>query len=48
MKLPEILEWILLDNSLKAAVIPVAGAPFPTTLFPSTQLSANMLGYSTL
>jgi len=48
VKLPQIIEWPLLDNPFKAAVIPVACAPFPTTLFPSTQLSMNMLGYSTL
>lgn len=29
-----------------AAVVPVAGAPFPTKLFPTTQLSMNMLGCS--
>ena len=42
----EDFEWILLDNPLKAVVIAVA--PFPTTLFSSTQLSMNMLGYSTV
>ena len=33
VKLPQILEWILLDSLLKAAVIPFAGATFPSTLF---------------
>lgn len=37
-----------LDNPLKAVVIPFAGAPFPAPLFPSTELSVNTLGYSTL
>ncbi|MEQ2256687.1 hypothetical protein ILYODFUR_026620 [Ilyodon furcidens] len=29
-----VLEQILLDSAFKAMIIPVAGAPFPTTLFP--------------
>ncbi len=32
----------------KAAVLSVGCASFSSTLFPSTQLSVNMLGYSTL
>ncbi len=39
----QILESILLDNPHKAAVLSVGCASFP-----STQLSVNMLGYSTL
>ncbi len=46
--LSRILELILLDNPHKAAVLSVGCASFPSTLFPSTQLSVNMLGYSTL
>ncbi len=48
MKLTQILESILLDNPHKAAVLSVGCASFSSTLFPSTQLSVNMLGYSTL
>ena len=48
VNLPQILERPLLHNALKAAVIPVACAPLSTTLFPSTQLSMNIFGYSTL
>ncbi len=44
----QILESILLDNPHKAAVLSVGCAYFSSTLFPSTQLSVNMLGYSTL
>ena len=41
--------WVLIKElelklELEAAVIPAACAPFPTTIFPSTQLSMNMLG----
>lgn len=36
VNLPQILEWISLDNSLKAA-----GVLFPTSLFLSTKRSAN-------
>ncbi len=36
------------DNPHKAAVLSVGCASFSSTLFPSTQLSVNMLGYSTL
>ncbi|MEQ2304768.1 hypothetical protein AMECASPLE_030776 [Ameca splendens] len=43
-----LLEWILLDNSHKAAVLPVAGVPFPSTLLSFTQISVNMLGYRIL
>ncbi len=42
------LKSILLDNPHKAAVLSVGCASFSSTLFPSTQLSVNMLGYSTL
>ncbi len=44
----QILELILLDNPHKAAVLSVGCASFSSTLFPSTQLSVKMLGYSTL
>ncbi len=44
----QIYESILLDNPHKAAVLSVSWASFSSTLFPSTQLSVNMLGYSTL
>ena len=37
VKLPHMFEWPMRANSLRAAVIPVACAPFPTTLSPSTQ-----------
>ncbi len=43
-----ILESILLDNPHKTAVLSVGCASFSFTLFPSTQLSVNMLWYSTL
>ncbi len=39
---------ILLDNPHKSAVLSVGCASFSSTLFPSTQLSVKMLGYSTL
>ncbi len=48
VKFTQILESILLDNTHKAAVLLVGCAFFSSTLFPSTQLSVNMLGYSTL
>ena len=48
VKLPHIIEWPLLNNPLRAAVSPVACAPFSTTLSPSTQRSVNMLGHSSL
>ncbi len=48
VKFTQILESILLDNPHKAVVFSVGCASFSTTLFPSTQLSVNMLGYSTL
>ncbi len=38
----------ILDNPHKAAVLSVWCAFFSSTLFTSTQLSVNMLGYSTL
>lgn len=40
---PNVLELSFLDNLLKAAVILVACAPFPTTIFPSSQLFMNMM-----
>ncbi len=48
VKFTQILESILLDNPHKAAVLSVGCASFSSTLFPSAQLSVNMLGYSTL
>ena len=36
-----------LDHPLKSAVIPLACAPFPTTISPSSQLSINMLCFDT-
>ncbi len=48
VKFTQILELILLDNPHKAMVLSVGCASFSSTLFPSTQLSVNMLGYSTL
>ncbi len=49
VKFTQILESILLDNPHKAAVLSVGCAfSFSFTLFPSTQLSVNMLGNSTL
>ncbi len=48
VKFTQILESILLDNPHKAAVLSVGCASFLSTLFPSTQLSVNMFGYSTL
>ncbi len=48
VKFTQILESILLDNPHNAAVPSVGCASFSSTLFPSTQLSVNMLGYSTL
>ncbi len=38
VKLTQILEFILLDNPHKAAVLSVGCASFSSTLFPSTQL----------
>ncbi len=48
VKFTKILESILLDNPHKAAVLSVGCASFSSPLFPSTQLSVNMLGHSTL
>ncbi len=48
VKFTQILELILLDNTHKAVVLSVGCASLSSTLFPSTQLSVNMLGYSTL
>ncbi len=47
VKFTQTLESILLDNPHKAAVLSVGCASFSSTLFPSTQLSFNMLVYST-
>ncbi len=47
MKFTQILESVLLDNPHKAVFLSVGCASFSSTLFPSTQLSVNMLGYST-
>ncbi len=47
VKFTQILESILLENPHKAAVLSVGCASFSSTLFPSTQISVNMLGYST-
>ncbi len=38
VKLSQVLESTLLDSILKLAVIPVACAPFPTQILPSSQL----------
>ncbi len=48
VKFTQILESVLLDNPHKAVVLSVGCASVSSTLFPSTQLSVNMLGYSTL
>ncbi len=48
VKFTQILESIFLDNPHKAAVLSVGWTSFSSTPFPSTQLSVNMLGYSTL
>ncbi len=48
VKFTQILDSILLDNPHKAAVLSVGCVSFSSTLFPSAQLSVNMLGYSTL
>ncbi len=48
VKFTQILESILLDNPHKDSILSVDCASFSSTLFPSTQLSVNMLGYSTL
>ncbi len=45
VKFTQIIESILLDNP---AVLSVGCASFSSTLFPSTQLSVNIFGYSTL
>jgi len=47
-KFTQIHESILLDNTHNSPVLSVGCASFSSTLFPSTQLSVNMLGYSTL
>ncbi len=47
VKLSQVFESALLDSILKLAVIPVACAPFPTQILPSSQ-PFNMLWYSTL
>ncbi len=48
VKFTQILELMLLDNPHNAVVLSVGCASFSFTRFPSTQLSVNMLGYSTL
>ncbi len=48
VKFTQILEPILLDYPHKAAVLSVGCASFSSTLFSSTQLYVNILGYSTL
>ncbi len=48
VKFIQILKSILLDNLHKAAILSVGCASFSSALFPSTQLSVNMLGYSTM
>ncbi len=48
LKFTQILESILLYNPHRAAVLSVGCASFSSPLFPTTQLSINMLGYSTL
>ncbi len=48
VKFTQILESILLENPHKAVVPSVGCASFSSTLFPSSQHSVNMLGYSTL
>ncbi len=46
VKFTQILEFILLDNPHKAAVLSVGCASFFSTLFPFAQHLVNMLGYS--
>lgn len=48
VKLSQDLEQTFLDSPLKTVIIRAACAPFPPTLFPSSQFSINMLQYSTL
>ncbi len=48
VKFTQIIESVLLDNPHKAAFLSVGCASFSSTLCPYTQLSVNMLGYSTL
>ncbi len=48
VKFIQFLESILLDNPHQAAVLSVGCASFSSTPFLFTQLSVNMLGYSTL
>ncbi len=48
VKFTQILESILLNNTHKAAVLSDGCVSLSSTLFPSTQLSVNMFGYSTL
>ncbi len=48
VKFTQILESIFFDNPHNTAVLSVVCASFSSILFPSTQLSVNMLGYSTL
>lgn len=46
--LSQVFESTFLDSSLQALFSPVACAPFPTTLFPSSHFYTNMLEYNTL
>ncbi len=48
VKFTQIFESILLDTPHMTAVLSVGCASFSSTLVPSTQLSVNMLRYSTL
>ncbi len=48
VKFTQIIESILLGNPHKTAFLSVGCASFSSTLFPSTQLSFNMLKYSAL
>ncbi len=45
VKFTQILESSLLENTHKVAVLSVGCASLSSTLFPSTQLPVNMLGY---
>ncbi len=47
VKLSQVFESTLLDSILKLAVIPVAGAHFPTQFFLPVNFTFNMLWYST-
>ncbi len=45
VNLPHIFEWVLFNNPLQGAVIPIACTLFSTTSFPSLRLSINVLGH---